>query len=336
MSPLYKRKKSPYFYASFSVKMGGQLRQVRISTGERDRAVARYAAQRIEGEYRLREAKDSGKLPLTVGEFIKRHDEHAQATTQKSTLRILRGVMKKLSPYASKPMSYLTPSVVDGLIAELAKTLSPRTVNSNISFMRSAFRRAVRWDLIDRNPFEGVDPLPYQKEPPRDFTQSELLQLFVQIDRQFPRYSDLFRFYLHTGMRTMEPLTLEWGSVDWDTGYIRLLRTKGRKYRDVPMFALTRAILERRKHLPRPFPHSAREVESAFRLCARAAVLKDVRIHCFRRTFITQMLDRGIPLPAVQMWVGHIDAATTRDAYTGNLDRIVADANRINLEPVSV
>lgn len=149
------------------------------------------------------------------------------------------------------------------------------------------------------------------------------------IDTRFPEYSDLFRFYLHTGMRRSEALSLTWENVDFDRGYIRLLKTKGRTYRDVPMLVPAREILTRRRHLPQPFPQRYHDVESVFSRSAKAAGVPNAKIHGFRRTFITQMLNLGIPIYAIQQWVGHVDAETTTEDYTGRLDTYFEEARRL-------
>jgi integrase len=326
---LYRRQKSPFWYASFSAKVGGRLRQVRVSTGERDRTVARYRALDMEAKHRAKMVVRGDAPIVTVADFIARYESHAKATMQPRTYAASTVALKKLLHHRGRPLADITPMVADSIVSELAATMKPRSVNVMVSRLRSAFKMAVRWDLTNRNPFEGVKPIAVHREPPRVFTMDELRRLFAVIDERYPSLSDLFRFYLHTGMRRSEALSLKWENVDFERGYIRLLKTKGRTYRDVPMLVHARAILERRRNLPRPFPHTGPEVDAAFRRSVEAAKITGAKIHGFRRTFITRMLNLGIPIYAIQQWVGHVDAETTTEDYMGRLDRFDEEAKRL-------
>jgi integrase len=51
---------------------------------------------------------------------------------------------------------------------------------------------------------------------------------------------------------------------------------------------------------------------SAWRSLLKAAGLVGLRFHDLRHTFITQMAERGVPLPVVQSMVGHMSARMTR------------------------
>lgn len=328
---LARHKRSPYWYASFSVRIDGEHKQIRTSTKQRDRAVARQVALRLQEEYRLREIERGIVRTATVNDFLLRIEAHARSTMQERTYRALRAALGKLKAYADRPIQSITPEIADRIVAEMAVRLKPRTVNMMAGRLRYAFRIAVRWELVMRNPFDGVTRISVSKDPPRSFSEDELRRLFVSIQTLAPEYFDLFQFYLHTGMRRSEALQLRWSDVDFERGYIRLMRTKGRRWRDVPLLVPARKILERRRHFSRPFDLPSHRVERALNRCAAAAGVKDAKIHAFRRTFVTMMLNLGIPLYAIQQWVGHIDSETTTESYAGKLERYYEEARAVQL-----
>jgi integrase len=153
----------------------------------------------------------------------------------------------------------------------------------------------------------------------------------VAIDRA------LFLTAAMTGLRKGELLALRWRDVDWPAARIRVRQNyvrgefgtpkSKRSTRSVPMADEVGGELERLFKRSRHqgdgdlvFAHPASgeplpkaNVTRRFRKALKAAGLDDShRFHDLRHTFGTRMAAAGVPMRALQEWLGHRDLATTQ------------------------
>lgn len=101
--------------------------------------------------------------------------------------------------------------------------LSSSTVQKLHHVLHKALARAVRWDLIPRNPADSVEaPKPTPKEiHPLSAPEARRLLAAAHGDR----LEALYVLAVHTGMRRGELLGLKWDDVDLDTTTVRVRRT---------------------------------------------------------------------------------------------------------------
>ena len=107
-----------------------------------------------------------------------------------------------------------------------AGRLSPRTVAYVHTILHRAFRDAVRWNLIVRNPADHADPprgRPSERVRARTWTGEEIAR-FLDATAD-SRYSPLWRLIATTGMRRGEALGLRWDDVDLYEGRLSVNRT---------------------------------------------------------------------------------------------------------------
>ena len=140
-----------------------------------------------------------------------------------------------------------------------------------------------------------------------------------------------------TGLRQGELIALPWLDIDWVARRVRVADNypRGRlderdspkchEGRSVPMADRVAAGLER--HFQRTsyradrdlvfcHPQTGRPLDPSklgkrFKTALGAAGLRDVTFHELRHTFGTQLAAAGVPLRAIQEWMGHADAKTT-------------------------
>jgi integrase len=104
--------------------------------------------------------------------------------------------------------------------------LSPRTVAYVHTILHRAFRDAVRWNLIVRNPADQADPprgRPTERVRARTWTGEEIAR-FLDATAD-SRYSPLWRLIATTGMRRGEALGLRWDDIDLSEGRLSVNRT---------------------------------------------------------------------------------------------------------------
>ena len=246
------------------------------------------------------------------------------------------------------------PQHVAELHAVWATTLSSASVRYNHAVLRSAFRQAVDWRLIDRNPAHGVHPPRRVRHPMRALSPAETRTLCDAV-----RGDDLEALYIlavTTGMRLGELLGLRWTDVDLRDGarprvFVQrtLVRVTGRwlfgepkserSRRGVALSA--RAVRALGAHRTRQnrlrlaagpgwagrhdlvFADERGEplfgshiTERRLKPLLRQLGLPALRFHDLRHTAATLLLVEGINPKVVSEMLGHANVQLTLDTYT--------------------
>ena len=132
---------------------------------------------------------------------------------------------------AMAPLQQVTAPMLNALYGDLLagatrRALSPRSVAYVHTILHRAFRDAVRWNLIVRNPADQADPpraRPSEQVRARVWTGEEIARfLDATVDS---RYSPLWRLIATTGLRRGEALGLRWDDVDLTKGRLSVNRT---------------------------------------------------------------------------------------------------------------
>ena len=124
---------------------------------------------------------------------------------------------------------------------------------------------------------------------------------------------------LNTGMRKGELFALKWADVSFESGEIRVRKTKGRRFRVIPMNDLLLGTLRRHPRSskgPYVFCNADgspwRDVRTSYRSVLRAAKLPiDLTFHDLRHTFVSNLVMAGEDLRTVAELAGHRDIRTT-------------------------
>jgi integrase/recombinase XerD len=175
------------------------------------------------------------------------------------------------------------------------------------------------------------------EEDPEAYTQKEMARFFFITTDE--RDALFFEFLLKTGAREREATNLEWTDLNLGpnpTVKIQTkegFRTKTGKSRTVPLErSLTNKLLARHEKNPASryvFPRADGEVERKFldrckryarlaglncnscQACIKHEECENYFLHKFRDTFGTWAVQRGVPIPTVQKWMGHASIEMT-------------------------
>ena len=126
----------------------------------------------------------------------------------------------------------------------------------------------------------------------------------------------LYKFYLLTGCRKSEPLTIDWADVDYDNKRILIKGTKTENsVRYIPLFPEIINLLEKiPKNNNKIFPYTTNAVKCNFDRLKNKFKF-NFTIHSLRHTFTTRCLENGIQLKTIQKWLGHSKLDTTANIY---------------------
>ncbi len=164
---------------------------------------------------------------LTVGEYLDRWLRDAvRGTVRESTYsRDEYLVNNHAKPSIGRvKLKNLNAMHLQGLYrGRLDFGLSGSTVQKLHHVLHKALARAVKWDLIPRNPADSVEvPKPASKDRhPLSAPEARCLLEAAHEDR----LEALYVLAVHTGMRRGELLGLKWNDVDLDTATVRVRRT---------------------------------------------------------------------------------------------------------------
>ena len=197
----------------------------------------------------------------------------------------------------------------------LNKIQSTRMKKYTYDTLGAAFRKAYNLDLLAENVMLKVEGVKHKRKTGRALTVSEQ-ETFVKLVEN-NRYKNLYLFYLGTGCRKSEALSVKWSDVDYVSKRIHIKGSKTENAdRYVPLFPEIENLLKNIEHKSDyVFPITENTIKCNFkRLKAQYGLT--FRIHDLRHTFATRCLEAGISINTVQLWLGHSKASTTADIYT--------------------
>ena len=320
---LYRRKDSPYWWASLTDASGGRTRR---STGTADRkeAEAILAKWRLEAHReRHWDEQPSRTFDELMLDYLKGPGSEKRAAERD------RYSLKRLFPvFTGRDLRSLTAADIRGYIEQRRQEgAQPGTINREVGLLSSALNYARKewgWDVP--NPAQGRR----LREPEgrvRWLSKAEAAALIraAEVEQQAPHLADFIRLALHTGCRRGELLGLEWSRVDLQVGLIHLeaRHTKSGRRRSVPLNADARgAIISRARFRAQHCPASPwvfctkqgkriQSVKRSFATACRRAGIEDFRIHDLRHTCAAWLVSAGAPLSEVRDLLGHASVTMT-------------------------
>jgi integrase len=153
-----------------------------------------------------------GKLTLAV--YLERWLSEKARTIKPSTLEQYQTCINRcIVPRAGGiKLDKLTPIQVQTLVNEIQDTSGAARAAKCRTVLFSAYKQAIRWQLVTRNPVEATDPV---KEPHREtpLWEAEEASRFLNVARTHRLYA-FFYLTLATGLRRGELLGLRWVDIE--------------------------------------------------------------------------------------------------------------------------
>ncbi len=219
---------------------GGNLRE----TEERRRAIKAGFASRKEAQAAMakvmvavEERSYVAPSKLTVREYLTKEWLPAiKSTVRPTTYRSYeQHVQFHIVPHVgSLQLEKVSGATLNALYAKLAsqgkrdgkRGLSPRTVHHVHTCLHRAFRDAVRWNRLFRNPVDAADPPKVSGPGGREMKTWNAAQVraFLEATRN-DRLHPLWRLLAMTGMRRCEVLGLKWEDIDFEAGRLSVRRS---------------------------------------------------------------------------------------------------------------
>jgi len=329
---MHLRKESNGIFYIYYVDQHG--RRVSKTTGVKSEREAR----RIYRAFKKNHVPFTPTNGTTLGQFIERYltdysqVNHAAGTTTR--IKHTRTVIFRHLP-PETPLATISNHTLEIYKKNRLSQVSAETVNVDLRQLKHIFNMAVRWGELNRSPFLGVGLVPVPKGLARYFTLEELRKTMAALPTAMLRH--LVGFAFLTGMRRAELCHLRWRDVDMERRLVLVRNsgtwtTKSKKERLLPLSDAAMKVLQdaREENDKIPYRVSSEMASYVFRgrrgrpfdlyylsLVFRKAVRKaglgksGLHFHSLRHSFVTHMLQQGVPVQEVQILAGHSSVTTT-------------------------
>lgn len=306
-------------------------KRLRGSTGHTDKYKARLWAEAKVKEVELKgvHIKDND-----FGAFIKRYWQHADARDKRDTIVVKRVSLNHFMDWRTFPsVSMITVEDVESWQSYMVKEkkIKPVTVNSYLLTLRIIFNVALRWGYMEKNPFVLAPLLNVKKRDNRAFSKEEIESVLTKTREHYPRYYDLFYFYLLTGMRRAEPMTLEWKDIDFKGKMIMLDPELVKTHRHIVILPMTEEILKERKAAgeKKPFDIYPDKAGENFIKVRKLAGVEWASIKTFRRSTTSYLRSIGIPSVIVNYIMGHSEETALNHYFFLQSSELVNQIGRL-------
>lgn len=310
---LFKRKNSP-FYQIWWVDEDGHTRHKSTQCREKSDAL------KVLTDFKsFTKAK---QVPVLFSVFAHQFLKANAGTLSPASLILYKTAFKNFQPICNVPLSRITPKAWDDFKANRLKVVSAVTVNKELRTLRAALSTAVRWKLIEVNPFSR-QPLCRIADVDAPFISVEQLKSILGAIRN-DRIRDITIIAFNTGMRLGEIVFMQWKNIDFVAGTIFIcndanFKTKTGKQRTVPMNSEVMTVLHRRYEQRTDegnlvFPRMRGGFASrVFKDAARTVLGNNtpIHFHSLRHSFCSNILNLGANVRVVQMLAGHANISTT-------------------------
>lgn len=190
------------------------------------------------------------------------------------------------------------------------------TTNQKRKLLRWFWGWCLRKKLISQNPMVEIPRFKEDPARPRVLEDQELEAL---LSCARPDVRPLFEVAVETGLRQGAVLSLRWEDLDLETGWLRLSgeRQKSGRTLEVPLSPRALEVLQSTREAVsgQIFHLRKSQVGRLFRRAAHAAGLKGIKFHDLRKTFLTRLRRRGVPLEVAMELSDHRNIATVLKHY---------------------
>ncbi|MFA6636430.1 MAG: tyrosine-type recombinase/integrase [Candidatus Omnitrophota bacterium] len=200
-----------------------------------------------------------------------------------------------------------------------------KTINNELTVLRTMFKLAVQWGYAQTNPTDGVSKLKIANKIAPRFLREEECRLLLDNSGEWLR--PIFFTFLSTGIRKAELENLEWSDIDFHRRRVKI-RVKTdwspkTNEREIPinegLYDVLKEQKQKRFYKDSNYVFPGEDGKQIFRnrllrrlkTLAKQLNLGDVNIHMLRHTFASQLVMKGVDLATVSQLLGHSDIETT-------------------------
>jgi integrase len=180
-----------------------------------------------------KDAMPSSTIRQFLDSWLKRKELEASEKTHQRYARVVELLLEFLGSRARLDITHLTSKEIAGFRDQLAKKLTPATVNVSVKVIRAALAHAKRDGLVDVNEGERVTLLKrtrgFERKP---FTLAELKRILEVANDE---WRGMILVGLYTGLRLSDVATLTWANLDLQREELRVTTSKTGRRQILPL-----------------------------------------------------------------------------------------------------
>lgn len=311
-------------------------RRLASKSGFETKELAKDWHNRIEMDLKVRVDQKQKPQNYTFDNLLESYKAiHMPTISVETQKRYLQDIDYRIREFFQhRPLQSITPLMIEMFRSQVMKDLKPKSVNNCTELLRSMFRKAEEWGMVEKSPFKMRSlKIPQQKYSWWD--KKEHIQAFFA-EAKKDRYYTAYRLSLECGLRLGEIVGLSKQDINFERNQIHIHRqwlnreecygpTKGRRERFVYLHpgsdlkeALRRAV-QQSPHDEAIFVTAEGTRVRPRRLAARhfqrmveLAEVPRIRFHDLRHTFASWYMIEVGDIWALKGILGHVDVQTTQ------------------------
>ena len=307
------------FYIEY-YNQGKKLREhIGSSLALAETVLKKRKVQQAEGKFLEIKKEEKVKFEDFADEYYELHckvnNKKSFGTADKHNIKCLK------SYFSGHYLQDITQHKVQSFKSERAKTvrtlesgktksISPTTVNRQLTCLKSIFNKAIAWNkFTGTNPVKGIKLFKENNARLRFLEKEEITKL---LSNCIPSLKPIVIVALNTGMRKGEIMGLKWRDIDFKRGIVHLQNTKNGEKREIPINeTVINALIGVRKHPESELIFVKENGEpygdfkkSFFTACEKSDI-KSFCFHSLRHTFASHLVMNGVDLNTVRELLGH-------------------------------
>jgi len=204
---------------------------------------------RARREDKLNDVQFRRSGPISYRAFVAEELEVMEGRLAPASLKELELVLRQFGGVCRNVLlADISPRLAERFFAQRLKSVAPATAKKSLRTLKGSLNRAARRGYLDRNPADGLKPVPEPERDVRVLTAEEIRKLLKACPSR--RWRAMVALAVTTGMRLGELVNLTWDDVDLEDGLVRVRSkpgrpTKSRRNRVLALLPEIRAMLGR-------------------------------------------------------------------------------------------
>lgn len=329
--PAYKdEKQGTWFYAKTVTLPNGDTRQIKGRGFKTEGQALKAEAIAIENVA----MHDGVSFEYVAKEYLKWYEKRRKKSSYNKIESILRVHLipefgdKAITAIRSRDVTRYQDDIIDLYAASHVKKLH--------TVLGQTFKFAIRQEYAKDNPATIAGNVDMEEDKHMNYWILDEFKEFIKhVDD--PLYYALFMTLYYSGMRKGELLALTWGDVDFESNTINVDKTEYNRIVTTPKTPASRRklympnhvmrLLDRLKTNAKPkmtyvvfgeytesIPTST--LDRAYDKYIKASGVKRIRLHDFRHSHASYLINRDTIISVVAARLGHSDVATTLNTYS--------------------
>lgn len=311
-------------------KVGRSKTLAEKARGDTEARIERGEVGLLNKDYPIRKFFDEYLEKTKVKHSASYHDRNKRVIKQFTRfLDTERPYLNKLSQIRLEVIEAYQRFRLNEVVPNSGKPIKKRTVNIEVGSLKTFLNKAVKWDMLGKNPMATVD---YLKEDDskqiRALTETEAKKLLAEANDWF---RPILLTAIYTGMREGEIISLLWDNVDPDRCIISIRRKRGWipkssgqkvRERNIAIPKQLAAFLQEHKkrssadddrvfHSKSGGPLNPGLRKALMRLTKKCGFPEVTQFHSLRHTYATQLIKVSKDLTVAKEQLGHSDIRTT-------------------------